>query len=153
MYFQNQLFELNYYITQGMVVIFIRLIYIALLIDFLFHFRVSCACFWCVVLKNPRTVSAPLMAQICGVKVYELKVLLWCLLMCLSRAVAKLWRSVCTMVLVDVLSYFYGWKKRGTAASFECWESTVSEGAGTGACAFEQWYGLAGARCCMHPYV
>src|ERR1700744_3389043 len=36
---------------------------------------------------------------------------------------------------------------------FECWASTVSKGAGTGPCAFEQWYGLAVARCCMHPYV
>ena len=75
------------------------------------------------------------------------------LLMCLSRAVAMLWRSVYTMILVAVLPYFYGWKNRGTAASFECWDSTVSKGAGTGTWAFEQWYGVAVARCCMHPYV
>ena len=54
------------------------------------------------------------MAQICRVKVYKLKILLWCLLMCLSRAVAMLWRSVYTVVFFAVLPYFYGWTKRGT---------------------------------------
>jgi len=51
------------------------------------------------------------MAQICRVKVYKLKILLW---LCSSRAVAVLWRSVYTVVFFAVLPYFYGWTKRGT---------------------------------------
>ena len=62
------------------------------------RFSFSFPCFVCLFLvcclKNPGSVAAPLMAQICGVKIHELKVLLWCLLMCVRRAVAKLWRSV-----------------------------------------------------------
>ena len=75
------------------------------------------------------------------------------------------WLSVCKFSCTSncdlQILLIFAWKQsfpqrksvRCCSSFCECWASTVSKGAGTGTCAFEQWYGLAVARCCMHPYV